>query len=331
MTTGRPPAAQRRAARLLRWYPAAWRDRYAAEFAELLQAEFADRPRSWRRAADVARGGLLARLTYAGLTSHQREPASQIQASLATMGWALAAFLTLGGAMLAQLATGRQWGTPHAATTTAGVTVMTLAAGALGLLAVLGGLPVGWLAAAALIREPGRRLAWPAGLLLAGAGALVAGAHHFQNSWPGTGGTAAYHGLLPAGLAAFGWASTLSVSSYWAHPAALQHFPGSELAWMALSPVALACLAAGTAGIARRLPMSAGLLTYLARLAGAGTLVTCCFLAGAACWVFGQGSGQAGLFHAGALDVAGLAVMTAILAVAIRAACSAREASTRLA
>src|SRR5262249_12297330 len=44
----------RRAARLLRWYPAAWQARYGDEFTELLIAEFAERPRSWRRAADVA-------------------------------------------------------------------------------------------------------------------------------------------------------------------------------------------------------------------------------------------------------------------------------------
>jgi hypothetical protein len=56
----------RRTARLLRWYPPAWRARYGDEFTELLIAEFTERPRSWRRAVDVARGGLLARLTGAG-------------------------------------------------------------------------------------------------------------------------------------------------------------------------------------------------------------------------------------------------------------------------
>ena len=34
----------------------------------------------------------------------------------------------------------------------------------------------------------------------------------------------------------FGWASTLSVTSYWAHPAALASSPPAELAWMVLSP-----------------------------------------------------------------------------------------------
>ena len=339
MTAGRAAAGERRAARLLRWYPAAWRARYGAEFTELLLADFADQPRSWRRTADVARSGLLARLTGAGLTSHRLEPTGQLRASLVTMGCALGAFLTFGIAMLAQLATGWQWGTPGSPATTAGMIIMTLAVTGIGLLAMLAGSPVAWLTVVALARNRDRkggtrgrdrRLARAAWLLLAGGCALAAGARHFQNSWPGTGGTAGHHGLLPAGLAAFGWASTLSVSSYWAHPAQLHHFPAAELAWMALSPVALACLVAGLAGVVRRLPMPARLLTYLTRLAGAGALAACCFFAGAACWVFGQGSGQAGLFHAGALDVMGLAVMTLTLVAAVRAAVCAREASGRL-
>jgi hypothetical protein len=67
------------------------------------------------------------------------------------------------------------------------------------------------------------------------------------------------------------------------------------------------------------------------RLAGAAALAMCCFFAGAACWVFGQGSGPAGLFHAGAVDVAGLAVMTAALAITIRAAARARRGTLALA
>ena len=51
-----------RAARLLRWYPRAWRSRYGEEFAELLVADIEERPRSRSRTADVIRGGLVARL-----------------------------------------------------------------------------------------------------------------------------------------------------------------------------------------------------------------------------------------------------------------------------
>lgn len=315
---------------LLRWYPPAWRERYGEEFTELLLAEFAEQPRSWRRTGNVILSGLLARLSGLGLTGFGLSAADQARASLATLGGAAAAFLIFGLAMLAQLAVGWQWAMPRDPATTSGLALMTAAIMVLLLLLVLAAAPVAWAAAAALLRSgtgraARRRLAGPVAFVLAGGIALVAGAHHFQNSWPGTGGTAVHRGLMPAGAAAFSWASTLSVSSYWAHPAALRAFPGAELAWMALSPLALLTLVGGTVALVRRQRPSARLLRYQSRLAAAATLTMGCFLTGAACWVFGQGSGPAGLFHAGSVDVAGLAVMTVALGTATRAAISARR------
>ena len=55
-------AAARRARRLLRWYPRAWRSRYGEEFTELLISEIGERPRSPARTADVIRGGIVTRL-----------------------------------------------------------------------------------------------------------------------------------------------------------------------------------------------------------------------------------------------------------------------------
>jgi len=328
--------AGRPVALLLRCYPAAWRARYGEEFTELLLAEYAERPRSWRRTANIVGSGLLARLSGLGLTGFGLSAADQARASLATLGVAAAAFLTFGLAMLAQLAIGWQWAMPHDPATTSGLGLMAAATALLVLLAVLAAMPVVWGTAAALLDrgtggEPRRRLAGPAAFVLAGATALVAGAHHFQNAWPGTGGTAAHRGLVPAGAAAFGWASTLSVSSYWGHPAALRAFPGAELAWMVLSPLALLSLVGGTAAIVRRQRPSARLLAYQARLAAAAALAMGCFLAGAGCWVFGQGSARAGLFHAGVVDVAGLAVMTVALLAAAAAALGARRGALAVA
>jgi hypothetical protein len=99
---------------------------------------------------------------------------------------------------------------------------------------------------------------------------------------------------------------------------------------MAVSPLALIGLAGGAAVLVRRLGLPARLLGYEARLAAAAALAMACFLGGAACWVFGQGSGPAGLFHAGAVDVAGLAVMTVAAAAGVRAAVGARRAALAL-
>ena len=123
----------------------------------------------------------------------------------------------------------------------------------LGLVALLAVLPVAWTAASRLARGQARVLAVPSALFLAGLAVMIVGGRHFGNGWPGTGGHPwARTGLVPGGVAAFAWASTLSVSSFWAHPAALAAFPAAELAWMVLSPLALACLVAGAATAVRR-------------------------------------------------------------------------------
>jgi hypothetical protein len=313
-------APERRVARLLRWYPSSWRVRYGEEFAELLLADVSERPHSWRRAMDVGANGLLARCTSAGLTTHELPPLEQIRCGVATLSCALAAFLTFSIAMLAQLATGWQWATPHSASALGGSVAMSIGAGCLVLIALLGAVPVTWCAVAAAVRSGDGRLRRAAGLMLACGVVLVVGTRHFANSWPGTGGTGALHGLVPAGAAAFGWASTLAVSSFWVHPAMLGILPGPELAWMTLSPCAVLGLVAGFAAVVRRLTLTAGLLSYLSRLTVAAVVAAVPLLAGAASWVLANAPGQPGLFRPGLINGAELVAMAVALVVAMRAA-----------
>jgi hypothetical protein len=322
--------AGRRAARLLRWYPRSWRSRYSAEFTELLLSEFAEQPRSARRTADIIASGLLARCTAAGLTSHELAPAEQIRCGVATLGCALAALLTLGVAMLSQLATGWQWVSPRSASAAGGTIAIAAGVGCLAVAGLAAALPVTWCAATAVSRDRDSRLAKPAGLALTSAVALAIGTRHFQNSWPGTGGTGAHHALVPAGLAAFGWASTLSVSSFWGHPALLATFPAGEVAWMFLSPVAVLGLLAGVITVVRRLSWPGWLLRYLARLAVGASVAAVPLLAGAASWVLGDGPGQAGLFRPGIVDGGELLIMTFALVMALRAASGIRRARLAL-
>jgi len=307
--------AQTRAARLLRWYPRGWRDRYGAEFTELLIADLADRPRCWRRTADVAAAGLLARLSRAGLSGQLLSPVEQVTASLATLGCALAVFLTFGTMVWSQLVIGWQWGPPGNRATAVAVLVMSAAMAVFLALALLAAVPAGWCLARAVTRQPAGRLARPGALAALSAAVLVTGARHVQNGWPGTGGHAWPHqGLIPGGVAAFGWATTLSVSSYWAHPAALLAFPAAEIAWMTVSPAALAGLATGLNMTLRRLGLPAGVLRYQARLGTAAAAVMVVFLAAAACWVFAGAAGPRNLCRAGAIDVLALIMMMLALA-----------------
>jgi hypothetical protein len=325
-------APERAAARLLRLYPRAWRARYGEEFTELLLAEFTDRPRCWRRTADVIRAALLARLTSAGLTGYGPDPVDQIRASLATLSCALVAFATSGVAIWSQLTTSAQWAIPHDAGTRVAIVMMSAGVPFFTIIVLLAAAPVLYFLARSLTRRRIGELARPAALTVLAATVLAVGSHQVENGWPGTGGGAAavHPGLVPAGVAAFGWAATLWVSSYWAHPHALASFPAGQLAWMALCPLAWLCLAAGGTWLVRRLRLSARLLGFEARLAGVAAVAMAVLVVGAACWVFGASPGPAGLFHAGTVDVAATAVMLLAAAIGARAAASAQRARIAL-
>ena len=324
-------ASARRAARLLRWYPRYWRSRYGDEFAELLMADIDERPRSWRRLADVAISGIVARLIPTGLTGHAIDPADQVRASLASLGCLVGVFLCLGAAMWSQLTIGWQWSEPDTAATVAAMILMSGTMLLFAALAVLAAIPIAWRVVTRVAVRQSSGLILPLLAFVAGAAFLVIGSSHFANGWPGTGGRSwAHQGLVPAGVAAFTWASTLSVSSYWAHPGALLSFPSAELAWMAVSPVAIILLVAGAAATIRRADLSPRALRYEALLARVTAIGMVTFLTGACAWVVNGGPGPRNLFHAGTIDMAGIIVMAVALVVSYRAIGRARDGSLAL-
>ena len=317
--------AEAEAARLLRWYPKTWRARYGEEFAELLVADITERPRSKSRTADVMRGGIMARLAAAGLGGGTLEASAQVPASLTALGCCTAVFVSLGVAMWSQLTVGWQWSAPDNAATTVAMVVMSAAILVLGALALAAAVPVLWTAGWRLATGRPRGLLGPAALVVACAVIMFVGARHFGNGWPGTGGHRP--GLVPGGIAAFSWASTLSVSSYWAHPGALAGFPAAELAWMAASPLALAGLAGGAAALVRRGELPARILDFETRIGTAACAAMAVFLGGCCAWLLNREPEN--LFHAGAIDAAGAAVMTIALLAARHAARTARLALNR--
>ena len=307
-------------ARLLRWYPRDWRARYGEEFAELLMADMAEQPRSWRRNSDVARSGLVARLAHVGLGGRALDPSEQVRAGLATFAWALAAFVTFGASLWSQLTIGWQWSEPDTTTTSSAMVVMTAAVALLCILSVLAVVPFAWHVVGCATRRRAEGLVRPSLLFVAGVSVLFVGARHFGNGWPGTGGHPWSHqGLVPGGVAAFTWASTLSISAYWAHPGSLLAFPAAEIAWMVVSPVAIGCLLVGAAKTLRRLELTPLLLRYEATLGRIATGGMILFLAGATSWVVQGGAGPKNLFRTGAIDAAALVVMVITLILAAKA------------
>jgi hypothetical protein len=177
-----------RAARLLRWYPRAWRARYGEEFTELLLADLAERSRSAARTADVIRGGLVARLADAGLCGCAPQvpelARARARAGLASLACCAAVFLGVGGAIWSQLVIGWQWSAPATAGTVVATFVMTATVLVLALLTLLAALPVAWTVATRLAGGRARGLAVPSALFLAGLVIMIVGGRHFGNGWP---------------------------------------------------------------------------------------------------------------------------------------------------
>lgn len=298
------------ARRLLLWYPRAWRVRYGEEFAELLAAELAERGACWRRSANVAVSGLRARLAGAGLTGQPLDAEAAARAGLATVAACGATAGLAGAAIWAQLAVGLQWSVPPDRGITRAMNLMSAALLALVMLALLAAAPVAWTAVASAVRGHSRQFRWPAALVTAGLLVLVVGGRHFENGWPGTGGHLLVHqGLVPAGVAAFGWATTMWITSYWAHPAALAAFPVTQLCWMLVSPAATGCVLTGAVKLLRRVELSPRAFryqTWVANLAWAGLAA---FLSGALSWLLSAGGRSAPLFRVGAIDRAGFAIL----------------------
>jgi hypothetical protein len=316
-------ATRHRAARLLRWYPKEWRARYGEEFVELLVAELEERPRSFPRNVDLVRSGLTARLAAAGLGGQPLgTPGTEApgRRSLATLAAALSVFSVVAMALWAQLTIGWQWAPPATPATSLAMVVMSLGILVVGTLCLLAVAPVAWLALRSMATR-WRHLLGPFGLVAGALLVLVVGTHHFANGWPGTRGHPwAGQGIVPGGVAAYAWASTLFVTSYWLHPAALARFPGAEVAWMIVSPVAVGALIVGATRIVRRVDLSPRVIRYERRLGFLAAVTTAIFLTGAALWVVDGGPGPRNLFRIGSIDVVELAALALLVVVAARAA-----------
>ena len=88
---------------------------------------------------------------------------------------------------------------------------------------------------------------------------------------------------------------------------------------MAVSPVAIVSVVAGTAKMLRRVELSPRSLRYEARIARLAAFTMLAFLLGSCAWVINGVPGPKDLFHTGAIDVAGILAMAAAVAVGHRA------------
>jgi hypothetical protein len=299
--------AERRAARLIRWYPRSWRDRYGDEFAALLADDILDRGRSWRRSADVARCGLLARASAAGLAAGPVQSTAGTTAT--TLGW-----LLIGGAALVSVWSQLVRGLPAASTASTAepmrvgaVVISILVVSALIVVLVGTQRVLGDLIAA--VRRESRRASIAVALMVTGYGGLLLGGAVLSGRYAaGVPGSAAR-------LVGFGRAETLSISAFWVHPTRLATVEPVALAWMFVSPALLVVAIAGTSRLLALLPASAvdRTATTVRRVAVAG-LVT---LPVGAWWVVTSQHAAVPTARAGTLDLALVSLMVGAFAGAI--------------
>lgn len=164
----------RRAQRLLRWYPASWRQRFGVEFAALIEDELSERPHSASRTFDVVRKGLAARGADLGITGQPLEPARRVSAGLASTSLVSVLFTAVAihpwaWTMLAW----NGWAPQHAGV----VQTVTTGAMTVGLLALIAVLSIAVFALTAsslylIVRRRQERLALPTAGLLIGIVAL---------------------------------------------------------------------------------------------------------------------------------------------------------------
>ena len=200
--------------------PREWRSRYGDEFTELLVAGPPERPRSWRRTVDVTR-------TAASAAACRSEGARRADPRSRPRRCARAWSARLRGGRVSRL-----WrrhvvaahhrmavGAPDTSAATAAMVVMSC-------IMVLfvpssSSPPSPRRRALTRVRTPAgarassgrRRCLWAVGRSWSsGAGTSATGGRGTRLA------SAAAQGVVPGGVAAFSWASTLSISSYWAHP-----------------------------------------------------------------------------------------------------------------
>lgn len=169
----------RRARRLLRWYPPAWRERYGEEFVDHLEQEFADRPTDYRRSANVMFKGLVARIGDLGFSNTAESAKGQTRAALGT-GFALIALMVVvmldfwSRAMLAW--SGRRY---HPIPVSATTGVLTVVMGLLLLVLVAIALFIAACVAREVIRGRARGLVGPSILAMSSGGVLIYVARFF--------------------------------------------------------------------------------------------------------------------------------------------------------
>ncbi len=307
--------AEAQARRLLRCYPAAWRERYGEEFGWLLADDLADRPHDLSRDLDVIRSGLRARLSCCGLADGPIRDSTGLTTTILTASL----IIVLGATSIwTQLADGSLHHPPDTYPARLAFTALTAAGAFLVAAAAGAGFAVVRGVVTAVRAGRGRQLRLPMGLLLVAVGVLVAGPVAVRGMWPGHLQARTGQGVV-AHIAQLTWAWTDSISTYWIHPARLLAQPRTELAWMVASPLAFLLLILAAQRILAAIDPAGLAPSWVRAGRAAPTAIGTASVLACTTWVLASQHDSNLTLRAGSLDLALIAAMTVAAAV-IRAA-----------
>jgi hypothetical protein len=277
--------------RALRWYPAAWRRRYGAELAALLEDTYGPGPVPWRGRISLLRAGSVERLRTAGLLGSATSPSEGIRAGSLLVLWAWAVFM-VAGAGFASLADNWQAAMPPGAWLPAAgydvAQVSGLAGGVIVLLAAGGCAP--WLVR--FLRAGGWRPI-RGRLLLAAALMLV---------------------TIAAVTAMVLWAHRLGTPE---RNGGLWTYSALFVLVAVLVTATIAAWTAASAAVVRRLELPAGILRYCRALAVALTMVMVVLAGAVAAWWTAIASGAPWFLGGTAPGSSGTVAPVALIAVGV--------------
>ncbi|HEX3803718.1 MAG TPA: hypothetical protein VHV75_12845 [Solirubrobacteraceae bacterium] len=293
--------------RLLRWYPRIWRERYGEEFGELLRAEIDEQPQSWRRDVDVRWHGVKAQLGVVGLG---RQPLRDSDAIRMVKAVSLVSFIGCLLSLWSQILRGSDWPTEYALPPS----VLAMCIVPAMTFAVIGVHALKWISSLARrmwrARSSGQGRALVPALLTGGIGVALLSAGLVM-VWS----TTLHRGITPTSVTML---VTESISTFWLHPHLLGQVPDAQIAWMVMSPIAVALIVAGSVELHRTLdqvaPVGRSRVGWAAWHPG---LLAPALLA-STWWVISSQHLRLLSLRTGTLDIAMIVAMTSSLAVLAR-------------
>jgi hypothetical protein len=255
----------RRAYRMAGWYPRAWRQRYGAEFVDLMEQEFTDIPHSFRRTSNIMYKGIVARLREIGLVASPLNSNDQARPAIATIFVVAAVFLAFASNFwsVAMLGWNQDWRNPASTAVTIWTGAVTVLTGIVVALVVANLLALLWSATRRVIKgQKVGRIRGPLSIALAAAVFLGFSLHNTFRFLASRGAIVWTHpGQAIKLIAGTVQVTASTVLSVWMSPREALTVDVNIL--YGLIPVALVAFALSVAALVRRTEFSAPVIRFV--------------------------------------------------------------------